>query len=177
MKVKEILTERYHNVFGVDDKQRLVDDVWNILQKSYEPIGGIKGRGFSSKEEMVREIPMWKVGTRNGQVRAAVLYKDKGGRKFVAGGTDGSKEGKDLFKDMVKNEFERSFFEVSGPMLKFIERNFPDLAKKYSIPVSKVSDLIDDEITPVDQYTYTRDIGGHREAKRMMGTPGHRISR
>ena len=71
-------------------KRKHVDAVWDMLQHSYAKIGGIHGSGFSSKEDMIAKIPMWKIGKTGGRVNSVVLYKDKEGRKSVAAGTDGS---------------------------------------------------------------------------------------
>jgi hypothetical protein len=54
----EFLQERFLNYFERDaqKKNEVVDEVWNILQVSYKPIGGIKGKGFQSKEDMMKNI-------------------------------------------------------------------------------------------------------------------------
>jgi hypothetical protein len=56
MLVEHIISERYVNAVGMDDrvqsiKQKYMDQVWDILQQSYAPIGGIKGKGFESQKK------------------------------------------------------------------------------------------------------------------------------
>lgn len=94
---EQTLTEKFINLIGekdIEKKREYADRVWDILQRSYAKIGGIKGSGFKSKEDMIKNIPFWKIMKSNGKVIAVKLYKDKNGRKSVAGGTDGSKEAK-----------------------------------------------------------------------------------
>ena len=200
MRAHELL-ERYINAVGFDDqalatKQKYKDAVWTILQQSYAAIGGIKGNGFSSPEEMIKKIPMWKIAIRDGQVRAVVLYKDKNGRKTVAVGTDGSQDGSDFVNDIFKNEITRSYGEKSksalGKMMKLIPWNVlepyvisPDRVIEMN-PHDSVIPIVDipEQDWPADacltlskypmlkDYGYLRDIGGNMVFKIMIGSPG-----
>lgn len=98
MRFKNFINEAFINVFSSEDKRKYVDDVWDIIQSTYSRLGGIKGSGFSSKEDMIASIPMWKLVRKNGKIIAVQLYKDTNGRKFVAAGTDNSPEGKEELK-------------------------------------------------------------------------------
>lgn len=170
------LNETFVNAFKPEQKQKYVDQVWDILQSSYHAIGGIKGTGFNSKEDMIKNVPFWKLGIRGGKVRSVVMYKDKGGRKTVAVGTDRSPESKVLLKDMLRNEFERSFGEKSGPLLNYLKRNFPKQVEKYTIPPEKAGAIIGkSDIEPTDDQEYYRTISGTKMKKRMIGTPGKTI--
>ena len=58
------ISERYVNAVGFDDtamatKEKYKDQVWAILQRSYQSIGGIQGKGFESADDMMK-LPMWK---------------------------------------------------------------------------------------------------------------------
>lgn len=173
---KEFLAEGFKNLFSPKDKKPMADEVWEILQNSYAPIGGIKGNGFKSVDDMIKNIPMWKLGVRDGKVKAVIMYKDKKGRKSIAAGTDRSKEGKTLLLEMVREDFKRSFGEKSGPMLNFVKKNLPELVKQYAIPAKEVHKYIDaEDIVPVDKYEYKRKIGGTVIQKMLLGTPGKTI--
>lgn len=179
------LSEKFLNLFKVEAKQKHVDAVWDILQKSYKPIGGIKGGGFSSKEDMIARIPFWKLGKKDGKIRAVVMYKDKAGRKRVAAGTDGTKEGSQLLKAIVIEDLkqQRSYSETSGPLLKFIKRALsPAEFEKYTIPfeqVQKIKAGSGDEIkydSDIDDGRhYKRKVGGEWIGKVMLGTSGRDI--
>lgn len=196
-----ILVERFANLFIVDrnDREKYVDQVWDILQKSYEKIGGIKGNGFGSKEDMIEKIPFWKLGMDKGTVRAVGMYKDKGGRKSVAVGTDGSPRGKELAADMMKNDLKRSYGEKSKAALGLVMKLYPfdviepflqtpaqviKLGVKNIIPVSKISksDLPKDgqktleKFPELADYAYIREIGGEKIFKIMLGTPGLQVT-
>lgn len=55
--IRNLLIERYVNVFSDAQKKPFASDVWDILSSSYAKIGGIKGSGFESKDSMISKIP------------------------------------------------------------------------------------------------------------------------
>lgn len=174
---QQVITERFKNLFFKDTDERLkyADEVWNLLQQSYKAIGGIKGNGFQSKEKMIEVIPFWKLTIRNGKVTTVAMYKDKGGRKRVAIATDGSKQAKADLANSLKDELKtgRAFAEVSGPSLRFIEKQFTkqEMAK-FFVPfdIAKLH-FPDEELRPIDDFKYQREIGGEWHEKVMIGNP------
>lgn len=189
-----LMNERFINLFQRDKEKRMeyVDDVWEILQKSYAPIGGIKGSGFGSKEEMISRLPFWKLVRRNGKIVAVGIYKDKSGRKFVAGGTDGSREGKDGLIDILKSDLKqrRSYVEVSGPLLSLLKKviGVNDL-KSFAMTPEEFESVSGDSVSDVPEndsevnrhpeladYFYQRKLGGHMHTKIALGTPMKRIT-
>ena len=176
-KIKFVLSERYINLFRKDSdkREKYVDEVWEILQSSYKKIGGIKGSGFETKEDMIKKLPMWKLYVKDGKVKFAAFYKDKQGRKGVAMGTDGSREAKLELKKFVKDEFatKRAWKEVSHAMLNFIKNLFTEEElQQIAIPVDKVKELLPDEdIIKTGEYTYVRYIGDEPIEKMALGTP------
>ncbi len=174
----QFICERYNNLFTAEQKQQFAPQVWQLLQTAYSPIGGLKGSGFKSQQDMIDNIPMWKVSTRNGSVKTVIMYKDRNGRKLIAMGTDGSLEGKQMLTNMLRSEFTRSYAELSGPALRFVQNKMPELVSQYAIPSEKVVEIAamnGKTVTPIDQYLYTREIGGHAAEKMMIGTIGKRI--
>lgn len=177
---EHILTERFINLFDTSTKHRYADEVWDILQNSYKEIGGIKGSGFRSKEDMIENIPFWKLAKKGNKVVAVSLYKDKQGRKKVAGGTDGSEEGKKEFAKMTVDELlhGRSWGEISDKMYWFTRKHVgAENLDKYLIPAKKVQELMpEDEIVPVDEYWYKRQLGsGDWKQKIAIGNPKQNI--
>ena len=187
------LNERFINLFPKDkeDREKYVDDVWSILQKSYAPIGGIKGSGFGSKEEMIQKLPFWKLVRKNGKIVAVGIYKDKQGRKFVAGATDGSTEGKNGLLEILTNDLtqQRSYVEVSGPLLSLLKKVIgvkdlkkfllsPDDFEKISGETINTPSESDSEVKrhpELKDFFYQRTLGGHLHTKIAMGTPNKRI--
>jgi hypothetical protein len=204
MLVEQIIQERYVNAVGFDPeaqevKRRYLDQVWDILQKSYAPIGGIKGKGFETKESML-DLPMWKMGIRDGRIRAVIMYKDKNGRKSVAVGTDGSEEGNWFVNDIFKNELSRSYGEKSKAALGKMMKTYPfDVLEPFLVSPDRVAEMNpQDRVIPIKQvpkedwpadavmtlnkypqlidYGYLRDIApGTTLFKVMLGTPGKKI--
>jgi hypothetical protein len=174
------IKENYKNLQTDSQKQPFVDEVWNLLQSAYEKIGGIKGNGFKSKEDMIQNIPFWKIKTNtDNSVTSVLLYKIKDGlRKTVALATNGTLEGKEDLKKMMKEDMTRSMCEISDSTLKFVQRNMPHELEKYKIPFEVADKILhDDEMIPVDDYFYQRKIGGHLHTKLLVGTPSKFNSR
>jgi hypothetical protein len=195
---KEHLSEGFVNLIQDDPKKsQYIDSVWNMIQRSYADIGGIRTNGFQNKEAMM-QLPFWKVATVNGKPVAVTIYKDKGGRKSVASATDGSEEGKKKIADMMKNELSRSYGEKSkGALGLTLKITPPDVIKQFLISPKEVAKLSpDDEIVPVKgykgdlpddakvtlskypflkDYGYLKDFGGKMLFKVMLGTPGKSI--
>lgn len=197
---KGYLNEGFVNLIKDDPKKsQYIDAVWDMIQKSYAPIGGIKSNGFQNKEAMM-SLPFWKIGTVKGKPVAVTIYKDKGGRKSVASATDGSDEGKMRIKNMMANELKRSYGEKSkaalGTALKVTP---PDVMKQFLILPKDVQALDPkDKIIPIKgykgelpkdakltldkypyliDYGYLRDFSGTMLFKVMMGTPGKAIKK
>lgn len=198
--LKGYIAERYVNAIGTRDlntKKQYQKQVWDLLQRSYKAIGGIKGNGFQNPDAMLK-LPMWKMAVNNGKVEAVVLYKDKGGRKSVAMGCSGTPYAKKAVADIMKNELSRSYGEKSkaalGTMMKlypwdvlepFVQK--PADVKKIAKgdPIVSLKDhrgaLPDDakmtlkKYPQLKDYGYFREIGGNMVFKVMIGTPGKTI--
>lgn len=192
LKFKTYLSERYLNLLPhhEDKKREHGPEVHALVQKAYEKIGGIHGSGFKDHEDMVKNIPMWKVHKKDGKVRAVALYKDKGGRKRVAVATDGSEEGKKGLGHIMKDDItrHRSYNEVSGPSLSFLKKHVDDV-KRHALPHHEVKKHLEGEQirkAPHDDpevikhpelkhHFYQRKIGDHWHTKVMLGSPGRHI--
>lgn len=199
----DLLNESYLNFIGYSDdtiesKKKYVDQVWDILQNSYASIGGIHGNGFKNKEDMINNIPFWKLSTNNGKVNAVIMYKDSNGRKSVAMGTDKSDISKDKIKHMVSKDFERAYGEKSGSALGLLLNTVPfDVLEPFiKTPIQvqqilkkdKIISLKDypheldtntkktlDKYPQLTKYGYFRDIGGSLHFKVMIGTTGKNL--
>jgi hypothetical protein len=181
------------------DREKYAPAVWDLIQQSYAKIGGIKGKGFSSPDDMIMSIPFWKLFFDGDTLKMVMLYKDRGGRKAIALGTDGSPKALKVLSDTLKETFKVSFGEYSKGILAFIMKTIPrELIKAYAIPHQKVVEIFDDEIIiPTQeyvnanldradqaiykrfkdwhQYFYVREIGDAQFLKMAIGTPGKPI--
>jgi hypothetical protein len=150
-------------------------EIHDLIQKSYSGVeGGYGGHGSGTKKESDSihddiHSSLIKAIKRNGKITAVNLYKDRHGRKSIAVGTDGTDQGK---KDLLKiklddDKMERSWGEVSGKM--------EHLANKLGspkVPNSKAAKLIGKDVeTDPDGEHYTRDIGGSKKRKVIVGFP------
>lgn len=200
IRFKQYINESFKNAIGPNDplKQKYVDQVWQLLQQSYAPIGGLKGSGFESKQSMIEKIPFWKLAVKDGIVHAVVLYKDKSGRKSVALASDGSSYAKRKIADIAKNDIDRAYGEKSKALLGFVLKQFPrNVIEPYLHTPQQAANVLKKHLTPIKdlpqdqwptdakftlqqfpwliQYGYIREIGGKPTFKVMIGTPGKKI--
>jgi hypothetical protein len=205
MKLEEFqpLNESYVSLIGTDDatleaKRKYAQEVFDLLQLAYASIGGIKGSGFDSPEDMIENIPFWKLNVANEHVRLVLMYKDVGGRKLVATATDGSERAKRQMVDQLIPELDRAYGEKSGPSLGFFMKSVPfEALQPYLRTPDEAAAILnrdviqyagyEGELTPGDErtadrfpelreYFYLRDIGGVMKLKLMLGTPGKKIT-
>jgi hypothetical protein len=198
-----ILNEGFVNLIGQTNneaRKKYAPQVWDLLQKAYQKIGGIAGSGFASQEDMIINIPFWKLYLEGEQVKAVAMYKDKGGRKLVAVATDQSKKGLSVLADIGKSSLGISFGEYSKGALVFIVKTVGfDRLKPYLISPSQVKSIISDNLTIPTQefvdanleksdrvlykafpklrpYFYVRTIGEKPYLKISIGTPNISIT-
>ncbi|MEO6304798.1 MAG: hypothetical protein ABIP51_16680 [Bacteroidia bacterium] len=192
MEAKVQLNERVVNIWPDDMnlRKKYGPEVFDILKKSYESIGGIKGNGFTSVEDMIQNIPFWKIVVRGDEVTAAAMYKDKIGRKRVAAGQNGTPQGKMDWKMISHPEVNRSYHEISKAPLAIEVKSKPNLID-YCMPFEKVVSLNkpgeirrppsnDEEILKYPQlkdYFYQRNINGHWHTKITVGDINKPISK
>jgi len=185
---KDFLAERFKTLLPGDEeeKHKMKDEVFKHLDNAYKTVGGMSAGGFHSADQLVKELPLWKIGRKNGKIHSIALYKDKSGRKLSLAGTDGSEEGKKalgntLSTDLKKN---RAKLELSKKALGFVKRHVDlkqhamtyDEAKAYhkengGHEVSKPSHD-DPEVLAhpeLKDHFYVRSIGGHNHTKIMLG--------
>lgn len=185
---KEFLIEGYHN-FHEDDhhqKHKHAEQVFDMLQKAYEPIGGVHGNGFSSPEDMVNNVHMWKLHKKGDTILGAMLYKKTPyGRKMVAFASNGTPEGKSATGKMLSDEYtqQRSHAELSGPALSTLKKNIHITQHSKSFEeAQKYHEKRGDKIRPADEddpevkrhpelkdHLYQRQIGGVWHTKVLIG--------
>lgn len=173
-----LLQESIVNLFNKEDKEEYKEEIFNLLQKAYAKIGGLKGSGFNSPDDMVLNIPMWKIIKRNNNITAVFMYKSKPNRKIVAIATDGTTQGKVDLKNILKDEFKlnRSYIEVSGPLLKFIKVIMGPDYDNIKIPSDTVAKLINnEEIRIINDFEYQRNFKGEWVTKIMLGNINSKV--
>jgi hypothetical protein len=157
IKFKQFINETIDNLFitDIDKRKEYVDQIWDILQHSYVKIGGIHGKGFNSKEEMISDLPLWKVYRKGDKVKAVLIYKDKNGRKAVASGNDGESDTKKFFAKMKQDEYKtgRAYGEVSDNALFFIIKNRKMDILKDIIPYKEAVKRVKENGDEIQQLT------------------------
>lgn len=111
-----LLLERFINVFDKKELETYIDDIWNIMQLSYAPIGGFLSA--KNKADLIQKVAFAKMVRKDNKIVAVSLYKDAHGKKRIASGTDGTSIGKLALRQILREDvkFDRSWGEVSGAM-------------------------------------------------------------
>lgn len=65
---EQLINEHFVNVFNKNEMSKYVDEIWTLLQKSYEYCGGTAG--MYSPKQLIDETTMWKLVRRNNKITA-----------------------------------------------------------------------------------------------------------
>jgi len=168
MKADIMLLERVLNLIDPDAKQEYVDQIWDMLSKSYSYVGGYKGA--KDKKELIYDSGIWKIIKRGDHITAFRIYKDSFGRKGIASGTNQTKQGTRDFHLLSKQDLsmKTTWSEVSDKMedhfIKLGAKPVSNTYVKLLLPGKKIE--LDD-----DGYHYYREIMGTKKRKMIVGFP------
>ena len=167
------LNEHYMNLWGDDEAKILyLDEVWELIDKSYRDIGGCS----KSKEELLEPQYLWKMVRRGSKITAVTIYKSNDLRKLVIAACDGTPRGKNDLYSILKEDISEVgrgvYGEYSGALEhlvnKFGANPTPvDIAEKILNGMNK--DIISKD---PDGFHYTRLINGIPRTKIMFGNYG-----
>ena len=169
---EQLITEHFVNCHTSEDMAKYAEEIWPLLQKTYEYCGGMAG--MDSADQLIKETDLWKLVRKNDKIVAGIFYSYKrGGRKSCYACNDGTELGiRSLKKIMQEDNLipdRQAWGEYSGKAVStmFNQGGMPiraDIAKE----IMKDKEFL--EIKP-DGYYYTRKIGGQPHTKLMMGNP------
>ena len=93
----KIFLEKFVNLWTKNDMSKYINNIYNIMIKSYETIGGFLTA--NSPQELQNKCDLIKIIIRNSEISAVSCYKiSHVGRKLICGGTNGTEQGKkDLY--------------------------------------------------------------------------------
>lgn len=166
--------ESFVNLYKEDPKMndfdKYKDEVYDILEKSYAPVGGMLG--IDNPTELVDEANFWKLWRENGKIIAAAIYKIKNGRRKLAYlGSDGTERGKAMLTKILSDDIRlldcKMWIETSHGVEKKMAR-----MGATPIPAHVVKDLMPHKhITKIhdDGFHYDREINGTLVTKITYG--------
>ena len=173
---ESIICEKFVNIFTKEDTSNKLskyqNEVYGILQKAYEPIGGLLG--CDNAKMLIDDTDFWKLCIKEGRVVAVFVYTFKrGGRKLVYCGTDGTPLGKEWFYKIINDDINfrdrQAWAEVSGAMEHiYLKRG------AIPVPADVAKEIMKDkEFVKIhdDNLHYDRQIGGEDHTKIMVGFP------
>lgn len=176
---KQFLSEHIISI-GLDPSQEKLrtkfrKQIFKILQTSYASpeIGGY-GKLKSGSDEEERAInddinsSIIKATIRDGAITAVALYKKQHGRKCIASGTNGTRQGLVDFKKNKLEDFEqeRAWAEVSGKPEKMMRAMGAPV-----VPSSKAKELLGKDVSIIDDEYYSRKMGKDDAKKIILGYP------
>lgn len=154
---------------GKESMNKYVDEVWDLLEKSYSKIGGIYG--CPDKETLLKKSGLWKLQTYNGKIICCIIYSIKNDtRKMIYCCSDGSNKAKGYLYAFISEDLKfidrKVWLEVSGVMEHICQK-----LKAIPIPFSIVKKLLPNkELKQKDDgYHYMRKIGDVWIKKIMYG--------
>ena len=183
---EHFITLFYDKVEDKPKKQQYAKEVYDMIVKSYEYIGGLAG--CNSYEDFVEQYVddvandklIWKMVKRGNKITAIKIYSTKrGGRKGIVIATDGTEQGKNDIAKILEEDYrlkERGAWdEVSGKAL-------GAALNKGAIPLpnSMIMDLMKDKDKTMfrmrdDGWFYDRRIAGDWHTKLLIGYPPKNI--
>lgn len=191
---EQIITEHFVNLWEEDEMKKYAKEVWDILEFSYKAIGGMAG--VSSVDELIADSKLWKMVRRNGKIVAVCCYKkpkknNDNTRKLFYLGSDGTKEGVEGVKQILKEDFNltdrEAWVEASGgvaitairqgayPIPSYLAKQI--MSKKEFIPFTDEEKKLyfngdaDKDNWGGDGYNYKRLIGGQEHTKVLFVSP------
>lgn len=181
------LDEKFVNLLPQheEEKHKHKHEIFNMLQSAYKDQGGIHGTGFKDPDDMVKNIPFWKIHKKEGKITSVSMYKDSQGRKRVAVASNGSEEGKKSLSTMMTDDLNRgrSHGEVSGKSLSFMKkhinvldhaRTFEQAKKYHAAKGDEVRKPLEDDAEvkrhpELKDHFYQRKIGNEWHTKVLLG--------
>ena len=168
------LSIQSYDMNNTEDKSFIMankDKIWNLLQQGYESLGGFKG--FGSRKDMMRKSSMFHIGFQDGEIITVSVYNDYlDGNKCV--GATCIKDGKHenavkllnlIIEYNIQNWNEWVWVEASGKIEElFKEHGGFNVPSKYTKIYLRT---IPFEL--IDEYHYSRAIGGNKEIKTIFG--------
>jgi len=166
-----VLNESFKTLSTPEEKEIIVDDIYDMIEKAYAPIGGST---FKSPQDLIDSSGMWKIDRKDGKITAIAIYKNSPiGRKIVAIATDNSPRSKKKLIEILTADLmiRDGYVEVSGPLEKFLFRNIPGLSDFVVGNKEEIERILGKGKTvemSEDGLHYTRHIGG-------LGKPHEKI--
>lgn len=176
-----MLVEHFVNLWGedVEKKEQLIDEVWDMIDRAYAPIGG----PHKEKEELLGKTYYWKLVRKGGKIVACCIYKAKPGegRKLSLCASDGTQQGKQEMLGMLRTNMQldrpntqSAWAEVSEAIEHYIIDKWgvtpipADVAVTILQNIGKGDDIVN---VNADGYHYTRLIDGEPLEKVLVGYP------
>ena len=171
-------------VVSISDKDqiaKLLPEVINLVNKTYEPIGGYYGT--TDIECLVRTTSLAKIAKdTNGKLAVCAYYRNMHNSfKLQAYGNDGTQYGKDCVRAIIKSDVAPYtnwiWSEVSGAIEHYFKK-----VDGYPLPNSLVAEVLkknpDDIELSKDGFHYKRKIGKNNEAteKVVYGFPSQDVA-
>lgn len=169
-----ILNVKHYDINEEEDKNFIllnIDKIWDILEKSYESLGGFKG--FRNQKDMLKKCPFYRIGFSNGEIITVSVYNDYlGGNKCVGVGTIKDNRHKEsvllldlILKYNIDNWNEWVWVEASDKVEEMCIKN-----EGFNLPSEYAFLYLGNKpYKNIDDYHYIRNIDGIPTKKTIFG--------
>lgn len=167
MRANEFLAERFINLTTPDEKRKYMDVVLPLLHTSYSAVKG--GLGDVDTENLINTPGIWKLVRKGGQIIAGKIYRTANGRKTRLTLHNGSREGKDAVKAIMRTDMElgRSWTEASGAVEHLLLKKGGKGVPNHKAPSILGKDPAGFKMDP-DGVHYFRDVDGSGKMVRKI---------
>lgn len=157
----------------------MANDIWLMLNRSYEKLGGLKT--YRDYNDFLSKLRYAKIATFNGRLIACAIYrKMDSSYKMVAIGSDGSIDGKEGVKKIIRHDidnFQLHYWVEASGAIEYYFKQF----NGYPIPNALANNVLNDDTyipSNRDEVHYSRlipKINGSRFEKMMFGFKDDKI--
>jgi hypothetical protein len=187
----EVITFTKNNI---EAKKKHALAVFLLLEKSYKFCGGIQlGNGFQNPEDMVKNIPVWRLSFKGDKLISVMMFKQKFCKLKMVAYAPFSDIDPAIRKSDLSYMLNNSYAELSGKLLsitlkeiksdwqKYVVKTPEKVLKKELIPLSKYLETeklpfnsegmyrkLNREYPELLQYCYLRKIGNEFKLKLLF---------
>lgn len=139
------------------EKLQLGAQVYNLLEVAYKDCGGINlASGFKNVDDMINNIPVWRLTFKNNKLISVMLFKVKTNKLKMVAYAPLSEIDQEIRKSDLQFMLNNSYAELSGKLLSI---TLKEIKSTWSSYVSKSpKQTLKKEIIPISEYLKTEKM-------------------
>lgn len=123
---------RFFKAENISNKRQYANRVYELLEVAYRDCGGINlANGFTSADDMVSSIPVWRLTFQNKELISAMLFKEKSGYLKMVAYAPLTTIDPNIRKSDLLFMLNNSYAELSGKLLSITLKEIQSTWKNY----------------------------------------------